>query len=504
MGIMATITTIACVGTLISWLSLAIYRVYLHPLRHYPGSKLAVVSNSWWEFYWNYYRNGELIFEIERLHNLYGPVIRIGVNDLHVNDPEVFQDLARVTSPFVKPAKFYQAISIPGTLIGELDPARHRLRRKVLSPAFMGDRVHELALDVLEKTKQLVARFETASVQSTPICITAASKAFTMDIISKIVFGEELGCVTDPNFDNEFSRYLEAAFKIGWTATAFPMLSALSLKIASATSTVIFPLPITSLKRKCLRITTQYISQSSVQKSPNSRGIARIPVIDRLMDPNAVKGHVPPSLDELNDELVMLLIAGNDTTSTALIFGIYKICTCPVVEQRLTHELIEEFPSLNEEITYDRVRKLPYLTATIKEILRLGNPLPGRLPRMVPAEGYYLHGRFLQPGVNIHTSAYVLNRQPEIWPKPNEFNPDRWTSTHSSRLDKHLATFYKGPRQCLGKELAWCELLVAIANIFRRFRIEPYDTTDHDMEWKDLILVVYRKEFLATVERRTL
>ncbi|KAI0199505.1 cytochrome P450 [Astrocystis sublimbata] len=523
---MVTIIAAVCFGVLVGWSGLMIHRIYVHPLRRCPGPKLAVVANSSWEFYWNYYRNGELIFEIERLHRLHGPVIRVGPNALHVSDPGVFQDITRASSSFAKDADFYQAISIPGTLIGETDPARHRLRRKMLNPAFTGSRVQELAPDVLEKTEQLMARFEEAFNRSVPICINAAVKAFTMDIISQIVLGTDLECVTDPNFDNEFNHYLEAAFKIGWTATAFPIISALAMKVVSYTTLSIFPLPIIALKRvstclnsllnsrigtylltfslmqNCLRMTHQYLRRSnedySASSVPSSR---RSPVIDRLIDASAMDGSNPLNLEELNDELVMLLIAGNDTTSHALIFGIYKICSIPAVRERLTRELRDEFPSITDKITYDRARSLTYLTAVIKEILRLGNPLPGRLPRTVPAAGYSLHGHLLEPGVSIHTSAYILNRQPEIWTEPNKFNPDRWIGPDASRLDKHLATFYKGSRQCLGKELAWCELWVLLANLFRRYRIEPYNTTNYDMEWKDLILVYYRNKFFAKVEK---
>ncbi|KAI2605903.1 cytochrome P450 [Hypoxylon fragiforme] len=238
-----------------------------------------------------------------------------------------------------------------------------------------------------------------------------------MDIISKIALGQELECVANPYFHNEFSSHLEASFKIGWTVTAFPMLffSAFALRVPSATSFILFPLPITILKR------TQ-------ESAPSIHSGARIPVIDRLTDPNIVEGYVPPSLDELNGKLVMLLTTGNDTTSNDLIFGIYKICTSRMVQQRLTEELIKEFPSLDEEITYDHARKLPYLTATIKETLRLGNPLPGRLPRTVSAEGYSLHDNFLKPGVIIHTSAYVLNRQS--------------LSTFSDRATRHSRSRY--------------------------------------------------------------
>lgn len=58
--------------------------------------------------------------------------------------------------------------------------------------------------------------------------------------------------------------------------------------------------------------------------------------------------------------------------------------------------------------------------------------------------------------VNIHTSAYILNRHPEVWDRPNEFYPIRWLSADAATLDKQLATFGRGARQCLGKEYVSC------------------------------------------------
>ncbi|KAI1799432.1 cytochrome P450 [Daldinia bambusicola] len=496
---------------LVCWAFQAIYRIYFHPLSKYPGPKVAAVSDSWWEFYWNYYRNGELLFEIDRLHKRHGPVIRVGVNTLHISDPEVYQDLVRTNSTFTKDPHFYLNISYPGTLIGETNPAKHRVRRKVLAPALSGSRVQELAPAILEKTKQLVKRFEEAADKKSPICITSAAKAFTMDIISKIVLGQELGCVTEPNFRNQLTEYLEAGFKIGWVGTSFPTISSIALKAASMTSYVLFPMPLFSFKQACLNITGRYLDtfnphQAGSHLSNAARQLQksygeRSAVIDMLMDPKAAKDHQVPSLEELNDELVMLLTAGNDTTSTALIYGLYQVYTRPAVYERIFHELVEEFPSLEEDISYERVRKLPFLTATIKEILRAGNPLPGRLPRTVPEEGYHLYGNYLKPGVNIQMSPYILNRHPDVWDKPNEFIPERWLTDDVVRLDRYLATFNKGARQCLGRELAWCEMWVVFGNIFRRFQITPYNTTDKDMEWRDLILVAYNSKFYATIEK---
>ncbi|KAL2797386.1 cytochrome P450 [Aspergillus keveii] len=494
------------------WLSRAIYRLYLHPLSRYPGSPVAAVSTSWYEWYWNYYQNGQMIFEIERLHRIHGPVIRIGVNDLHISDPAVYQDMTRVDSGFTKDPYFYQFISFPHTSIGETDPALHRIRRKVLTPALSGTRVQELAPTIVAKTEQLMRRFDAVAVSRSTISIHAAAKAFTMDIISKIVLGQEMGCIAEPSFRNEFIDFLHAAFSVGWMAPAFPRLSSMAIAVVERTGVKIIPLALVDFKRvdfllttipKCLGITERYLAKfdanhaltasiaPSLPTSSDTPGLpSRSAVIDMLMNPASAKGHTVPTISELNDELIMLLTAGNDTTSNAMVAGIHRICSDAAVRHRFVDELRTHSPAVDDPISYEMAKRLPYLNATIKEILRLAHPLPGRLPRVVPAQGYTLYGHTLEARTVIHTSAYILNRHADIFDRPDEFDPDRWLGADSARLDKHLATFNRGVRQCLGKDLAWCELLVLLANLFRRFELAPVGVGPGDMEWADLVLTV--------------
>lgn len=93
-------------------------------------------------------------------------------------------------------------------------------------------------------------------------------------------------------------------------------------------------------------------------------------MIDMLMDPSAVKGHSLPTLEELSDELAMLLTAGSDTSSNAIISGIYYICHHVDVYQRLFEELQDAFPFLDTDITYENTRKLPYLVSTLAFLFR--------------------------------------------------------------------------------------------------------------------------------------
>ena len=230
------------------WVVRAVYRIYFHPLSRYPGSKVAAASAAWYEWYWNFHQPGQLLFEIERQHQKYGPVIRIGPSDLHVNDPEVFQDVTRVGSKFVKDAKFYNFITFPGTSIGETDPTAHRVRRQVLTPAFSPQRVQELAPFIKQQVDKLLSRFSAFAESSKPVNVNAATKAFTMDIISKILFGQQVGCMDDPEFRNDFVRYIKEAFEMGWTATAFPELTKVMLSMPDWLSKAVFPIPIMIFK----------------------------------------------------------------------------------------------------------------------------------------------------------------------------------------------------------------------------------------------------------------
>ncbi|KAK7186865.1 benzoate 4-monooxygenase cytochrome p450 [Paraphaeosphaeria sporulosa] len=407
------------------WVVRAIYRLFFHPLSRYPGSKVAAVSKPWYEWYWNFHHKGMLVFEIERLHERLGPVVRIGPNDLHINDPEVFREMTKVGCHFTKDPEFYSFITFPGTSIGEVDPNLHKIRRQVLTPAFSPQRVQYLAPMVKNKVDRLLERFNSFASQSQPVNMFKASKAFTMDIISDIVLGKELGCIDNPEFKNQFIEYLHASFASGWIGTAFPNFLKFSLAFP------IFPIPIMEFRN------TEF-----------NRSV----VIDMLLDPASAKDHSTLNAAQLAEEVIMLLAAGNDTASDAIIVGIYQTLRNLSICQKLNQELLAAFPDITEEITYEKAKRLPYLTAIVKEAIRYSNPLPGKAPRVVPPGGFNLYGHTLPAKTILITSSYLLNRHPSVFPEGKNFKPERWLTESSDHFDKYMASFYRGTRQCLGKE----------------------------------------------------
>jgi cytochrome P450 len=98
--------------------------------------------------------------------------------------------------------------------------------------------------------------------------------------------------------------------------------------------------------KKCTALVKSYLERQEKNTSAEEPGDMKSVVIDMLVDVMSAKGHVVPTAEQLTEEIIMLLSAGNDTTSDALIIGIWQICRHPEVLQSLEDELYREFPSV--------------------------------------------------------------------------------------------------------------------------------------------------------------
>ncbi|KAL9577458.1 MAG: hypothetical protein Q9212_006352 [Teloschistes hypoglaucus] len=376
------------------------------------------------------------------------PVIRIGVNELHVNSPNYFQEITKVGSRFYKEPNFYRGISYPSSSIGLIDPNAHRIRRQVLHPIFTASRVQTIAHKLQSKVEHLCKKFDESVSEDAPVNLYAAYKSLTMDIVSEMIFGESFHVMDSPGFQHPHLDALHDAVRKAWVFRTFPKLGWLSLNLPDLLSSTLFPIPIIELGKVCRKRIDQYLDNRS-KPSQESRS----EILEQLLDPNAARGHAIPNAYDLNEEALTLLTAGNDTTANAMIIGAYLICTHPLVLKRLVEELDTAFPAGEGSITFEKAKQLPYLTAVLREVLRCSNPLPGRLPRVVPPEGALVDGIDLAPGVIVHTSAYLLNRHRSVWgPDGRDFNPQRWLSGQHQGLEKHMTSFYRGARQCLGMQ----------------------------------------------------
>ena len=164
------------------------------------------------------------------------------------------------------------------------------------------------------------------------------------------------------------------------------------------------------------------------------------------------------------------MIAGTETTATALSGTTYHLLRNPAVLQTLVTEIREAFADF-DDITLEDLARLKYLQAVLQEGLRMYPPVPIALPRRIPKEGSIVCDEWVPGDVAIGVNHFATYRMPEHFKNAYEFHPERWLEDPAYK-DDHLDAFEPfsvGPRNCLGKNLAWHEMRVLLVTVLLHF-----------------------------------
>ncbi|KAI8157701.1 Cytochrome P450 monooxygenase sdnE [Colletotrichum sp. SAR 10_70] len=174
-------------------------------------------------------------------------------------------------------------------------------------------------------------------------------------------------------------------------------------------------------------------------------------------------------------ESLDLLVAGSDTSATSVTTALFEILRNPAIEKRLVEELDAAIPDKNDLPPLQTLEKIEYLTACVKEGIRLASAVPSRLPRIVPqnlSEPLVVDGKIVPPGTIVSMSAHTMHSSVDLWgPDARLFNPNRWLGSDAKGLDQYQVAFSKGARMCIGQNLVPVELTLILASILRKYKI---------------------------------
>jgi len=171
----------------------------------------------------------------------------------------------------------------------------------------------------------------------------------------------------------------------------------------------------------------------------------------------------------VRDELVVMLMAGHETTGTALAWAFERLLSLPHVEERLRTEL--SFVAGRKPIESEHLARLEYLDAFVKESLRARPIMPAAGARVV-IRPFEIGGYAIPAGVILANAVYLLHRRADIYPDPAAFRPDRFLGKRV--IDPYAWTpFGGGMRRCLGMHFALFEMKTVIPAILERVRLSP-------------------------------
>ncbi|KAL8683908.1 MAG: hypothetical protein Q9186_000119 [Xanthomendoza sp. 1 TL-2023] len=524
---------IVTVGFILYLIGLAVYRLFLSPIKDIPGAKLTAVTG-WYETYYDVYKGGKFIFEIEKWHQQYGPIVRINPWEVHFADPDFYDVLYSSKSRYSKIDHLRFRFGTPTASFDTTEHAHHAKRRGAMNPFFSRQRILNYSSYAAGRVERLCKRLEAEYKGTSKVfCFNDAWASLTTDVINYYSFAMSYDFQDYPDFVAPFTKSIKLLAQSLHLVGHFPWVLSLLQSLPDSVVGILNPamVPVFQFQNE---ITAQ-IKRIVHEEATNS---GSKPTDHKTVFSEMLKSDLPRaelSLDRLKHEALSITGGGVDTIKNALVTASYGIISNPTIYKRLHAELVEAMPDINgPPPTVPELERLPYLNAIVQECLRLSYGITQRLMRIDPHNPITFQNYTIPPNTPFSMTSYIQHRNPLIFPDPDRFNPDRWlpspsppsssppsnskptpqsSSSSSSTLEKSYATavnptnltppstsnpvviaphtnrpltkylvpFGRGPRACLGQNFAMAELFLDLGLVFRRFEFELFETGEREV-----------------------
>jgi cytochrome P450 len=390
---------------------------------------------------------------LERTARRYGPVagFYIGGRPIYVIDDAELIEEVLVTSQhrYVRDTGALLVRELVGdALVSSEDPA-HVRRRRLMQPAFHRARVATYAAAMVDEAERLAHAWEERAL----IDLGAEMTRLTLSVVGEALLGADVG-----ERAREVAGVVARVMARGTLAApavalAAPLFASLRRRFPERPS-LLFPREREELER----IVAPLIEAR--RAGAEQRG----DLLSLLMQARDADGFALDDAD-LRNELVTLILAGHETTATALTWAWYLLATHPVVESRLHAEvdavLGERAPRLED------LPRLRYTSSVFDEALRLYPPAPAFGRR--PLEDVELGGYHIERMASVFLSPYVTQRNARYFDEPLAFRPERWEGPPPPKFA--YFPFGAGSKMCIGEPFARLEGVLVLATLARRFRL---------------------------------
>ena len=472
-----------------------IYNAFFHPLRSFPGPKLWSTT-----FLFRHMSNmrGQLDWSLRAFHEKYGEVVRFSPEELSFSSEQAWKDIHCPRDvQLIKDPTFYNVVKLGSdgaASIFNADQQSHPRVRKQLAHAFSERALRDQEPLMKAYVDLLMEKLKGVAAAGTPVDIVEWYNFTTFDLIGDLAIGKSFRCLNDSKYHSWVSGIWKS-IKIGpyiRTMATYTDIQRLMRLLAPASI------------RKARQRHERYVLENTQERLGKGIVEERKDFLSYILKNRGEKDALTDN--EIAANCGFLILAGSETTATALSGVTYYLLKSPKALQKIAEEVRNAFTAESEIDFVNASARLPYTLACLTEGLRIYPPGPTLAPRRTPKgritniAGYQVPGwvrfhpsgaqntnytgnhadamRSLQTIVGVH--ALTASHSEANFYLPDKFIPERWLT--SSTTDPSSA-FYKdcrsasqpfslGPRNCLGKSLAYNEMRVILARLLWNFDLE--------------------------------
>ncbi|CAG5123575.1 unnamed protein product [Candidula unifasciata] len=340
--------------------------------------------------------------------------------------------------------------------------------RSTVSPTFSSGRIKRMSQHIERNSCRLVNVLRGKQERNEDVELKNMFYNFTLDVIASTGFGLDVNTIENP--DNPFATHAKKCVTPSTLVLLLAFLAPRLLKLLLKTGVSVF-------SSESLTYLIKVVDSAMESRKEEGQAGKVNDFMDLLI--NAEKepedaGKEQLTKSEIHGQVLIFIFAGYETVATALSFTLFLLATHPECCRNVQQEIDEKLG--NQSPSYDNVQDLTYMDMCINESMRMFPP--GFLIDRVCTEDTVIQGIPIPKDMVITFPIYAIHHDPDIWPEPENFQPERFSSENKeSRHPFAFLPFGNGPRNCIGMRLALLELKVTIAHILKAFTPIPCEKT---------------------------
>lgn len=461
--------------------SKVLWRLYFSPLSKYPGPKLFAATSLVNTYYVS---KATRVYKVAELHNKYGPVVRIGPNELSYVDERVWKDIYGHHKEGGELQKHMPAINVIGGygIFHNPSDADHNRIRKLLSTGFSEKAIRDRESIIQGYISILVERLKEKAERSEKLDATWWFDCLGADIAGYFGYGESfnaLGTSTLPEFMPIIDKLLRG-LTIGLAMQQYPILRTVGKILRN----------LSPFEGTFRRLVDSKIETRETRLDTGQDGDVQDYYSLLARNDDAVQQLGPKTIRIVSGDLI---VAGSDTTATGLSVAIFLLLKNPSKLEILIKEIRSTFGS-EDEITMIGTNSLKYQTAVISESMRWAPAGPETTRRITNKGGNVICGGFVPGGTLVGSYAWAAGHYKGAWKDADSFVPERWLGDKSYEGDVRGVSnvWNAGPRNCLGQNFALAHMKLVLARLIWNFDLELCTESENLMDVGASVLVYHK------------